>query len=525
MHTPKRGIKVVLFLVALNWSLTARASFEPIELTPESYNQDLVVEKTAPPPVITATTATMDQGVTNSGYAWFERGFLPEWPAAGLPEAGSLLTSDFLADHQFKMPASYQAPNAVLIDSTRTNAVLGFTTRTNCVALSFLTSSGVGRNLIHYTLRHLDGASETGTFTSPNWYNDGDPAWAANGRVNVSSFSHADLNSYNPRLYSADIGVSNIVSPITSIEFSLASGKGHTAIFAVSGAVFGGGAFSPLEVTGYSEDLVVEASAGKPGVLETNTTATMDSGTDNVRFTWYEQGYYPVDLDTGLPGAGSWVVSGAELDHRFRMPPSYSQPNAILIDNVCSNSTLTPAQPACYSALSFLSASASGPTTNRCIIDYLNGKSQTNTIVSPDWLGKSPAALVICGRVNVSTKLIESQPTNCPRLYSVDLPIAEQGSPVTHVRLSRMGPVSASHTVVFALAGAPVGIANRPVLSISRSSDGQLNIHSTQAGRLQSCAALNGAGTVWKDAAAISSELTITPVAGEGVHFYRVVAQ
>jgi hypothetical protein len=343
--------------------------------------------------------------------------------------------------------------------------------------------------------------------------------------VNVSSFSHADLNSYNPRLYSADIGVSNTVSPITSIEFSLASGKGHTAIFAVSGAVLGGGAFSPLDVTGYNEDLVVEASAGKPGVLETNTTATMDSGTDNVRFTWYEQGYHPLALDTGLPGAGSLVVSGAELDHRFRMPPSYAQPNAILIDNVCSNSTLTPARPACYSALSFLTASAAGPTTNRCIINYLNGKSQTNTIVSPDWLGKSPAALVICGRVNVSTKQVEAQTTNCPHLYSVDVATTEQGSPVTHVRLSRMGLGSASHTVFFALAGAPVGMATPPVLSISRSPGGQLNMHSTQAGRLQSCAALDGAGTLWKDAGPISSELTITPVAGEAVHFYRVVAQ
>src|SRR5262249_3958176 len=148
-------------------------------------------------------------------------------------------------------------------------------------ALSFLTSSGVGRNLLRYVLNHDDGSRQEGIFTSPDWYNDGDPAWAANGRVNAVTFTHADLNSYNPRLYSVDIRVSNAHSPIRNIELSYAGGRGHSAIFAMSGAA--GETFTPIEIAGYNEDVVVEASAVKPGFIETNTTATMDSGVTNSR--------------------------------------------------------------------------------------------------------------------------------------------------------------------------------------------------------------------------------------------------
>src|SRR5205814_10612852 len=123
---------------------------------------------------------------------------------------------------------------------------------------SFLTSSGLARNQIACTIHFDDGTRETAEFTSRNWYNDGEPAWAANGCVNVTSFVKARINSYNPRLYSADISLWNSISSITSVELSLASGSGHTAVFAVSGAACTGSPFVPIQISGYNEDLVVE---------------------------------------------------------------------------------------------------------------------------------------------------------------------------------------------------------------------------------------------------------------------------
>jgi hypothetical protein len=52
-------------------------------------------------------------------------------------------------------------------------------------------------------------------------------------------------------------------------------------IMAVSGSV--GSAFYPVSVTGFNEDVVVEAAGGKPGALSGFTTSTMDAGTKTRR--------------------------------------------------------------------------------------------------------------------------------------------------------------------------------------------------------------------------------------------------
>src|SRR4051794_14773877 len=45
--------------------------------------------------------------------------------------------------------------------------------------------------------------------------------------------------------------------------------------------------FTPIAVPGYTQDMVVEASAA-PGALVGFTTATMSPGTANTSNTWYE---------------------------------------------------------------------------------------------------------------------------------------------------------------------------------------------------------------------------------------------
>jgi len=516
----------LLLTLSLNCACLARADFEPIALSPDSYNQDVVVEKNAPPPVVPVTTASMDQGASDSGFTWFERGYVTDWPVTGLPEAGSILTSDLSPDHQYQMPWTYKTNNAVLIDAARTGSVVTFTTPTNCAALSFLTSSGDARNVIQYTVHYGNLGSETGRFVSPNWYNDGDPAWAANGCVNVTTFVRADLNSYNPRLYSADVILSNAVGPITSIGLSLVSGTGHAAIFAISGAPSMTDAFIPIDIGGYNEDLVVEASAIKPGFIDTNTTATMDNGTANTRFTWYETGYYPLAPQTGLPKAGSVLISESDASHRFLMPPSYTNANAIFVDAASGKSVVALITPAPYSAISFLTASGHGPVTNRCVVSHSDGTGETNTFVSPDWLGgSSPGAFCSHGRVSISTKLTDNINMDEPKLYAVDVPISHSNKAVTKITLSLSDAGVDAHAIVFAISGTSPGTAPvRPVLVIASTQDGHLTIHSTQPGQLQSCASLPCAASYWKDEGPISQSLTLVPPP-EKARFFRVVAQ
>src|SRR5579859_635868 len=259
-------------MLCLAWicAPNAWADFQPITLRADSYNQDMIVESTAPPPVLAVTTASMDAGALNSGFTWFEQGYINGSPWAGLPPAGSIFTSEQSADHQYRMAQSYQTNNAVLIDAEHPTAVIAFLYPSNYTALSFLTSSGPANNEISYSLLHQDGTRETGKFISPNWYSPLEPAWAANGCVNTLSFTLSDLNSYNPKLYAIDVYPADL-NPVIEADLYLSGGTAHTAIFAVSGQTLAGGPFDPVEIAGYNQDMVIEAGALKPGFLETNT--------------------------------------------------------------------------------------------------------------------------------------------------------------------------------------------------------------------------------------------------------------
>ncbi|MCX8108569.1 MAG: hypothetical protein N3G20_07180 [Verrucomicrobiae bacterium] len=66
-----------------------RAGFEPIILTPDSYNQDVVVEKSAQTPLVPGAyvTASMDGGTAKTGNTWNEQGYFSSDPSVGLPPA------------------------------------------------------------------------------------------------------------------------------------------------------------------------------------------------------------------------------------------------------------------------------------------------------------------------------------------------------------------------------------------------------------------------------------------------------
>src|SRR6478609_9103148 len=104
--------------LALGASSAAGAGFTPIPLNSSSYNQDVVIERTAPPPPIPLTTASMDNGTANTAFGWYEQGFNTDNPDTGLPAAGSTITSETFSDHTYTLASSYTNNNAVLVDST-----------------------------------------------------------------------------------------------------------------------------------------------------------------------------------------------------------------------------------------------------------------------------------------------------------------------------------------------------------------------------------------------------------------------
>ncbi|HXC37107.1 MAG TPA: hypothetical protein VNV43_14610, partial [Candidatus Acidoferrales bacterium] len=97
----------------------SQADFTPIPLATGSYNQEMIVPATAPEPAVPGgyTTATMDNGTTNTSTTWYEEGYNVTNPASGLPHPGTTFISSSSPNHQYTMPLSYTANNALMLDS------------------------------------------------------------------------------------------------------------------------------------------------------------------------------------------------------------------------------------------------------------------------------------------------------------------------------------------------------------------------------------------------------------------------
>ena len=212
--------------------------------------------------------------------------------------------------------------------------------------------------------------------------------------------------------------------------------------------------FNPIALTAgsYTKDMVVEktAPATPSGAA---TTASMDSGTGNTGYSWYEQGYNSGAPGTGLPTAGSTFASTAFPTHHYTMPSSYTANNAALIDSTHA-ATLTPSSPAAFGALSFLTSAGNGPVTIAYTVHHADSSIESSTFDSKDWFGNSSVALNANGRVDVQSGAFDSVNGNNPRLYSVDIALGNRTSPVTSIDLSwDASNTGGGAAAVFALSG------------------------------------------------------------------------
>src|ERR1700693_6274356 len=108
LASPKSRIAFCGLVVA--FARLVRADFIPIPLTPGSFNQDVVVENGAPPPLVPVTTASMDTGTNNTGFSFYERGYNTDWLVTGLPAAGSVIASQ-MTGRAYLLAPSYRSNN------------------------------------------------------------------------------------------------------------------------------------------------------------------------------------------------------------------------------------------------------------------------------------------------------------------------------------------------------------------------------------------------------------------------------
>lgn len=500
-----------------------RGDFLPMPLTPESFNHDLVVERSAPGPVLPATTASMDTGWTNTGYSWYERGYNRDWPATGLRAPGTIITSDLRADHLYQLAPDYRTGNVAIVDVTVPSAALRLWSPAPYRALSLLLSGMHGGLLgaVGVTVLHQDGPSESYSVASHGWMESGYAACTTDGRVDVGTFYFSDLNSGLPKLFTADLLLTNTASPVTRIEFSHLSGV-RTAVFALSGSGIGQTEFQPIGVSEYNADVIVEAGASRPQRLGSATTGSMESGGNNSLRTWFEQGYCASSPLRGLPEAGKVLTSLAAADHQYVLAASYESNNAILLDQQFPTVDLGFATPAALRRISFLTASSGGQCPLSCEIHHADGSSETNSFVPPDWFSSAVQPAWCAGAcLNLNTRLLYSPSTAGPNLFGVDISLANAASPVTNITLRISNAPVEAHAVVFAVSGQDSSTpATRPVLTVVPNGAGGVVLQSTQPGTLEGTLELKGPNTVWTDEGPISTSRTLTPAGS--ARFWRV---
>ena len=236
---------------------------------------------------------------------------------------------------------------------------------------------------------------------------------------------------------------------------------------------------TPITVTGYSYDFVVEASAAKRGKVVSqiildgtnkwSTTVTMDSDLDT-GFTFYERGHdfnminngpvtptnpvvTAIAQASGLPVHGT-TFTNASGDHAYTMAPDYTTNCVVWVSPIYSNATVTLASPAAYTALSLLCAAGNGPVNPIVIVHHQNGNSETNVVKIVDWFDGSPPMFIPNGRVNVDSGQWSQQTfqTNgADRLFATDFLVADTVSPVTTIDLVYTN--TGGRAGVFAIAG------------------------------------------------------------------------
>jgi glucuronoarabinoxylan endo-1,4-beta-xylanase len=417
--------------LALVLTSVVRADFNPVQLTPESYSFDVVVESNAPAALPYCLSATQDGGTSKGGLTWYERGFYRSpYQITGLPEHGQTFTNLSNPNIHFSMPPDYSTNNCLLVDFALTSGTLALVPMTTVTNLSILGASGGAIGSVNYTVTHADATTETGTLTYAHWSSGPDPAWTANGRVSAQGDLVAATGS--GRLYATNITVSD-VSPVASITFTYHSG-GHVGIFAVSGNA-SGLSWTPISITGFNQKVIVPNSFP--------LTATMDQGTNTtfnpVLNTWYERGYVPGYPSSGLPPAGSTFGSRSQPTHYYQLG-NYKTNNAVLIDRAHRSANLTPTTPVAWS---FLALVASGGNIlagyqmhNFCIVQHADGTSETNQFIGYDWYEESVPELIAWqagGRVNMANRTINSLGTANPKLFENYIPLTNTTSPVTNI--------------------------------------------------------------------------------------------
>jgi hypothetical protein len=219
---------------------------------------------------------------------------------------------------------------------------------------------------------------------------------------------------------------------------------------------------TPITLTGFNRDVVVESSAVGPPF--TNYASEMNAGEGTA---FYQTGL--PQYAWGLPPSGAFVslVGDGTL---FQFQP-YTTNNALVLnpDTGLTLGTLNLTTPAIYASLAILAHSGDGTNeTGALILNFSDGTSNVTTFYAPDWIsGTGNVAWFGPGRINLTDGTDTTGPEE-PLFYQTTVNIAAlmgaTNKPLTSISF---GKTVSQSTAIYAVSGLLASNAPPPAIPIA----------------------------------------------------------
>jgi hypothetical protein len=268
-------------------------------------------------------------------------------------------------------------------------------------------------------------------------------------------------NTTSFKAYSANIP-SAVGASTAYVGFTGGTG-GATATQTISNFTFSNvtavaRASTPLAVSGFNQDVVVEAGATNDA---TNhylgaVTSTLDGSTAKTGATFYEKGL-PGTVG-GLPAGGASFVSQDDPNTTLALQSATGN-NSLELNKTNPTGTLTLASPKALSQLVVLATTGSGSYLSAPMtLHFSDGRADLLLAYSaPDWFGRDGAALLGVDRIDAGAGKPDNN-TGDPRLYETSLDLTQFGvenSPISSISFDFGGGTTGNgNTEIFAVSGA-----------------------------------------------------------------------